>query len=98
LANWLEGYAEALYLDVWTSSTVTSVRKNSSSPWNVVVDGAGKQRMFQTKRHIFCHWGLVHADSSISTKWWPLQKQMLHLTQHKQANDQAGKKATGIGA
>ena len=38
LANWLEHYAEALELNVWTSSTTTSVSQDpDTNKWHITV-------------------------------------------------------------
>ena len=55
LANWLEFYAEALELNVWTSSTVTkATRDKETKLWNVVVRQAnGQDRIFKVKHVVF---------------------------------------------
>ncbi|KAJ7090179.1 hypothetical protein C8R44DRAFT_818281 [Mycena epipterygia] len=99
LGNWLESYAEALELDVWTSSTVVSARKNSSGTWDVVVDRAGKERVFKVKHLVFAI-GLGAGEGKFPT--FPgmdrFKGQILHSTQHKRATDHAGKKVVIIGA
>ncbi|KAJ7137003.1 hypothetical protein C8R44DRAFT_768224 [Mycena epipterygia] len=99
LGNWLETYAEALELDVWTSSTVVSARKNSAGTWDVVVDRAGKERIFKVKHLVFAV-GLGAGQGNFPT--FPgmdrFKGQILHSTQHKRATDHAGKKVVIIGA
>lgn len=55
LANWLESYADALELNVWTSSTVTqAVQDPSSEHWKVTVKRSdGTERMFIVEHLIF---------------------------------------------
>ncbi|KAJ7730607.1 hypothetical protein DFH07DRAFT_848634 [Mycena maculata] len=99
LANWLENYAEALELDVWTSSTVVSARKNASWTWDVVVDHAGKERIFKVKHLIFAT-GIGAGEGKLPS--YPgmdrFKGQILHSTQHKRATDHAGKKVVVMGA
>ncbi|KAJ7649638.1 hypothetical protein FB45DRAFT_986221 [Roridomyces roridus] len=90
LANWLESYAEALDLDVWTSSTVKSARPNSAGGWDVVVDRAGKERVFQVKHVVFAT-GVGFPEDRF-------KGQILHSTQYKRPADHAGKKMVVIGA
>ncbi|KAJ7748281.1 hypothetical protein DFH07DRAFT_830240 [Mycena maculata] len=99
LANWLENYAEALELDVWTSSTVVSARKNASGTWDVVVDHTGKERIFKVKHLIFAT-GYGAGEGKLPS--YPgmdrFKGQILHSTQHKRATDHAGKKVVVMGA
>ena len=55
LANWLESYAEALELNVWTSSTVTqAIQDPSSEHWKVTVKRSnGTERVFIVKHLVF---------------------------------------------
>jgi cation diffusion facilitator CzcD-associated flavoprotein CzcO len=59
LANWLESYAEALELNVWTSSTVTqAVQDPSSEHWKVTVKrNNGTERVFIVEHLIFATGG-----------------------------------------
>ncbi|KAJ7113220.1 hypothetical protein C8R44DRAFT_741549 [Mycena epipterygia] len=99
LGNWLESYAEALELDVWISSTVVSARKNLTGTWDVVVDRAGKERVFKINHLVFAT-GLGAGEIEFPT--FPgmdrFKGQILHSTQHKRATDHAGKKVVIIGA
>lgn len=47
LADWLESYAHSLELNVWTSSTVTSAKQDSTTKkWTIVVEtGKGKREL-----------------------------------------------------
>jgi cation diffusion facilitator CzcD-associated flavoprotein CzcO len=40
-------------LDVWTSSTVKSARKNADGTWDVIVERDGKERTFKPKHLVF---------------------------------------------
>ncbi|KAJ6605473.1 hypothetical protein DFH09DRAFT_1242201 [Mycena vulgaris] len=99
LANWLEHYAEALELNVWTSSIVVSARQDSSGAWNVVVHRSGKERAFKV-RHLIFATGIGAGEGSIPS--YPgmdrFKGTLLHSTQHKRATDHAGKKIVVIGA
>ena len=44
LANWLESYADALELNVWTSSTVTKATQDANNEWDVTVERADGSR------------------------------------------------------
>ena len=58
LANWLEYYAEALEMNVWTSSTTTSVSQDpETNKWHITVKrgqgGAVVERKFIVNHLIF---------------------------------------------
>ncbi|KAF8143648.1 hypothetical protein K438DRAFT_1911041 [Mycena galopus ATCC 62051] len=102
LGNWLEHYAEAMELNVWTSSTVTSARPNASGAWEVVVarNGDGIERRFTVKHVVFAT-GLGAGEGKLPTYpgWCDKFKgQILHSMQHKRATDHAGKKVVIVGA
>ena len=54
IANWLEHYAEAMELNVWTSSTViNSTQDPTTKLWSVTVKQQnGKERVFKVKHLI----------------------------------------------
>jgi hypothetical protein len=56
LANWFEFYTDALELNIWTSSNITSVRQDpATNKWNVEVKrGDGTERNFTVSHVIFC--------------------------------------------
>ncbi|KAJ7292438.1 hypothetical protein C8J57DRAFT_1265861 [Mycena rebaudengoi] len=99
LGNWLEFYAEALELDVWTSSAVSSARKNQFGVWDIIVDRAGMQCVLRA-RHLIFATGIGDGLAQIPS--YPgmniFKGQILHSTQHKRAADHAGKKVVIIGA
>lgn len=55
LADWLEFYAEALELNVWTSSVATHAEKDPlSGKWLVTVKrGDGSERIFRVDHLVF---------------------------------------------
>lgn len=54
LANWLEYYAEALELSVWTSSSVTSASQDQNNKWHVSIKrGDGKERELVVNHLVF---------------------------------------------
>ncbi|KAJ6600169.1 hypothetical protein B0H10DRAFT_2230969 [Mycena sp. CBHHK59/15] len=99
MGNWLESYAEALELDVWTSSTVLSARKDASGMWDVVVANAGKERALNVKHLVFAT-GIGAGEGKLPS--YPgmdrFKGRILHSTQHKRATDHAGKKIVVVGA
>ena len=54
-ANWLEFYADALDLNVWTSTTVVNAsHEDSCSKWKVTVKRSdGTERVFVVKHLVF---------------------------------------------
>lgn len=62
LAGWMEYYAEAMELNVWTDSTVTGgTHDETSGRWNLTVDRRGEQVVL-TPKHV------VFATGSVSGK------------------------------
>ncbi|KAG6810447.1 hypothetical protein H0H92_011820 [Tricholoma furcatifolium] len=99
LANWLENYAEALELNVWTASTVSSATREGDN-WNVrITRSDGSERMF-TVHHIVFATGLGSNDGTYPT--YPgmdsFKGQLLHSNRHKSAADHVGKKVVVVGA
>lgn len=101
LADWLESYAHTLELDVWTSSTVTSVSKDSSGEiWNVTVKRAdGTERVFHPKHVVFAT-GVTGGDPKMPAFVGAedFEGKILHSSQHEKALDHAGKKVVVLGA
>jgi hypothetical protein len=59
LAGWLEYYAEAMELNVWTSCEVTKGVRNDDDSWTVTVRFAdGKERTFKNIKHLVFATGL----------------------------------------
>ncbi|KAK6992953.1 flavin-containing monooxygenase [Favolaschia claudopus] len=100
LGNWLEHYAEAMELDVWTSSTVTSARTNAAGKWDVIIScGDGSERRF-TVNHVVFALGIGAGEGKLPE--YPgmdkFKGQIIHSTQHKRATDHKGKKVVVVGA
>ncbi|KAF7345177.1 Flavin-containing monooxygenase YUCCA3 [Mycena sanguinolenta] len=99
LANWLEHYADSLELDVWTSSTVSSAHPNAAGSWDVIINRAGKDRVFKVKHVVFATgMGGGAANFPFYPGMESFQGEILHSTQHKRAQDHAGKRVVVIGA
>ncbi|KAJ6526586.1 hypothetical protein DFH09DRAFT_995693 [Mycena vulgaris] len=101
LANWLENYAEALEIDVWTSTTVRSARQDATSGmWDVDVEiSPGQQRTF-TVKHIVFATGLGDRQSKMPV--YPgmerFKGELKHSLNHRRAEDHAGKRVVVVGA
>ncbi|KAJ3506969.1 hypothetical protein NLJ89_g6569 [Agrocybe chaxingu] len=101
LANWLEYYAEAMELNVWTSSTVLSATQDAETRiWFVKVKQSdGTERVFKVK-HVVIAIGFKGGRGYIPT--YPgmdtFKGQILHSTQHDRALDHAGKKVVVVGS
>ncbi|KAI0089793.1 FAD/NAD(P)-binding domain-containing protein [Irpex rosettiformis] len=101
VANWLEFFAEAMELNVWTSSTVTSATKNpDTGKWDVTVKRVdGTERIFHVDHVVFAL-GLGAGKPNLPE--YPgreeYQGQVLHSTQHKSWKGHAGKKVFVVGA
>ncbi|KAJ7624512.1 hypothetical protein FB45DRAFT_1086278 [Roridomyces roridus] len=99
IANWLDHYAEAMELDVWTSSTVKSARKNAEGTWDVIVERDGKERIFHPKHLVFATGiGANEGKTPSMPGMESFKGQILHSTKHKHALDHTGKKVLIIGA
>jgi cation diffusion facilitator CzcD-associated flavoprotein CzcO len=60
VADWLEGYADFLELDVWTASTIKkSSWDHATKTWTVEVDREGKGTRILTVKHLVFATGLV---------------------------------------
>ncbi|TFK59097.1 FAD/NAD(P)-binding domain-containing protein [Pluteus cervinus] len=102
LAGWLQHYAEALELNVWTSSQVTKATQDDAGKWHVTVRKAdGQDRVFIANHLIFAT-GFGGGPSRGNLPKYPgmdiFKGQLLHSLQHKKATDHAGKKVVVIGA
>ncbi|KAI0653806.1 FAD/NAD-P-binding domain-containing protein [Cubamyces menziesii] len=100
LAGWLEYYAEAMELNIWTSSTVTKAEQDANNEWNVTVEKAdGSTRVFHVKHLVFAI-GLGGNNPNIPE--FPgreeYQGQVLHSIFHNSAKDHIGKKVLVVGA
>jgi len=100
LANWLEYYAEALELNVWTSTSAEGVKLQSDGRYEVVVKKAdGTTRTFHVD-HVVLALGFGGGVPNMPT--FPgqedFQGQILHSTRFKTARDHIGKKVVVVGA
>ncbi|KAF8875878.1 hypothetical protein CPB84DRAFT_439009 [Gymnopilus junonius] len=101
LANWLEFYAEAMEINVWTSSYTTQVTQDpTTNKWHATIKrGDGTERKFVVNHLVFCT-GL--SSPTPNTPVYPgmdkFKGQILHSSQHKRALDHAGKKVVVVGA
>ncbi|KAJ7648501.1 hypothetical protein B0H17DRAFT_1103099 [Mycena rosella] len=100
LANWLEHYAEALEIPIWTSSEVTAASQDASGMWRVTVrNGEGKERIFTAKHLVFATgFGSYRGNLPVYPGMDEFKGQLLHTSQHKKATDHLGKKVVVIGA
>ncbi|KAJ7068507.1 hypothetical protein C8F01DRAFT_1247008 [Mycena amicta] len=100
LANWLEFYAEALELPVWTSAEVKSATTDDSGMWRVTVGrGAEQDRVFTVKHLVFATgFGSYRGRLPSYPGMDDFKGQILHSSQHHKATDHAGKKVVVIGA
>ncbi|KAJ4485257.1 hypothetical protein J3R30DRAFT_3730510 [Lentinula aciculospora] len=103
IAGWLEYYAEAMELNVWTSCEVTTaIRYEASSTWTVTVkySSDGRERTFSKIKHLVFATGFNGSQPNIPT--YPgtdsFKGQIIHSSQYKMASDFVGKKVVVIGA
>ncbi|TFK84341.1 FAD/NAD(P)-binding domain-containing protein [Polyporus arcularius HHB13444] len=100
LAGWLEYYAEALELNVWTKSTVVKAVQDANNEWDVTVErGDGSTRVLHVKHLVFA------IGLGGNNPYFPnipgkeeYQGQVLHSTQHGSAKDHLGKKVLIVGS
>ncbi|KAJ7135908.1 hypothetical protein C8R44DRAFT_769283 [Mycena epipterygia] len=100
LANWLEHYAEALEIPVWTSSEVAAASPDASGMWKVTVRSAqGEERLFTVKHLVFSTgFGSYRGSLPVYPGMDDFKGQIIHSSQHKLATDHLGKKVVVIGA
>ncbi|KAL1678256.1 hypothetical protein EV122DRAFT_212285 [Schizophyllum commune] len=101
LANWLEAYADALELNVWTGTTVVQADQDPQTDmWNILVRRAdGTERIFNVKYFVFAPGvGDGYAELPKYPGMDEFKGQIFHSTSHKRASDHAGKKVVIVGA
>ncbi|KAA1476298.1 FAD/NAD-P-binding domain-containing protein [Dentipellis sp. KUC8613] len=101
LADWLETYADALELNVWTNATVTkAVQDPESKLWTVTCKrGDGSERTFAVPHVIFAvGWGGGAPQRPHFPGEDEFAGQILHSSEHKSARDHLGKKVVVVGA
>ncbi|KAJ3967698.1 hypothetical protein EV361DRAFT_929427 [Lentinula raphanica] len=102
LAGWLEYYAEAMEINIWTSCEVTkAVLDETNKTWSVTVQFSdGKTHVFKSIKHLIFATGLKGNQPNIPS--YPgmdsFKGQILHSSQHNLASDHLGKKVVVIGA
>jgi cation diffusion facilitator CzcD-associated flavoprotein CzcO len=100
LADWLEGYANYLELNVWTSSTITKTEWNGETKtWTVEVSRGGKETRILKVKH------LVFATGFGGRPMMPdfpgksdFKGEVMHSSQFTSAEHYIGKKAVVVGA
>ncbi|TFK70711.1 FAD/NAD(P)-binding domain-containing protein [Pluteus cervinus] len=102
LAGWLQNYAEALELNVWTSSQVMKATQDDAGKWHVTVRKAdGQDRVFVVNHLIFAT-GIGGGPNGGNLPKYPgmdkFEGKFLHSLQHRKAADHAGKKVVVIGS
>ncbi|CCL99946.1 uncharacterized protein FIBRA_01971 [Fibroporia radiculosa] len=99
LAGWLEYYAEAIELNVWTSTTAVRVEQRDSK-WAVTVRRKdGRERVLVVDHVVMCMgWqaGVPYIPEFPGRE--EFQGQVLHSTQHGSATNHAGKKVAVVGS
>lgn len=100
LAGWLEYYAEAMELNVWTSTTVTKAEQDANDEWNVTVEKKdGSTRVFHVKHLVF---SIGLGGNNPNFPKFPgqdeYQGEILHSINHNSAKDHIGKKVLIVGA
>ncbi|EIW65342.1 FAD/NAD-P-binding domain-containing protein [Trametes versicolor FP-101664 SS1] len=100
LAGWLEYYAEAMELNVWTSTTVTKAEQDANDEWNVTVEKKdGSTRVFHVKHLVF---SIGLGGNNPNFPKFPGQEEyqgeILHSIHHNSAKDHVGKKVLIVGA
>ncbi|OAX33329.1 FAD/NAD(P)-binding domain-containing protein [Rhizopogon vinicolor AM-OR11-026] len=100
LADWLEGYAKFLELNVWTASTIKKSSWNDTTEtWTVEVNREGKETRTLTVKHLVFATGL---DSRPTVPDIPgkasFKGSAVHSSQFTSAANYIGKKAVVVGA
>ncbi|KAF9046150.1 hypothetical protein BJ165DRAFT_1469259 [Panaeolus papilionaceus] len=101
LANWLEHYAEALELNVWTSSKVEkAIQDPITNTWSVhVTKSDGTTRVFNV-RHVVLATGFKGGQPRMPS--FPsadaFKGQIVHSTQHNAGVNYIGKKVVVVGS
>ncbi|KAK7032356.1 hypothetical protein VNI00_013104 [Paramarasmius palmivorus] len=102
LANWLESYADALDLSVWTSASVDSaVQDTTTKAWTVTIQRTdGTLRVFKNVKHLVFATGL--SGGEINMPHYPgmdtFRGEVLHSTSFVRASKFTGKKVVVIGS
>lgn len=79
LAGWLEYYAEAMELNIWTSCEVTKAALNDNHTWAVTVQFSdGKEHSFKNIKHLVFATGLNGNQPNMPS--YPGTVSRFHLT------------------
>ncbi|KIJ18436.1 hypothetical protein PAXINDRAFT_167040, partial [Paxillus involutus ATCC 200175] len=99
LAGWLEGYANYLELNVWTSSTITKTEWNDETKtWTVEINREGRTRVLKVKHLVFATgFGGRPTMPDLPGKS-DFKGEAVHSSQFTSAADYIGKKAVVVGA
>ncbi|KAF9236327.1 hypothetical protein BU15DRAFT_77043 [Melanogaster broomeanus] len=100
LADWLEGYAHYLELNIWTSSTITKAEWNEEAKtWTVEISRGGKETRVLKVKH------LVFATGFAGRPKMPdfpgkaeFKGEVVHSSQFTSAENYLGKRAVVVGA
>ncbi|KAK7056044.1 flavin-containing monooxygenase [Favolaschia claudopus] len=100
LANWLETYADAMDLDVWTSSTVLAAQPSASGNWKVVINRDGAERVLSNVHHVVfaTGWGGGQLNVPSFAGMDTFKGEMIHSAKYKRSERYKGKKVVVIGA
>lgn len=101
VANWLEGYVEALDLNVWTSSEVTAATYDpSSGKWEVTVNRADGVNHVLNVNHVVFTTGFSGVTPKIPgiPGIEIFKGETMHSSQYQNASSHVGKKVVVIGA
>ncbi|GBE89505.1 FAD/NAD-binding domain-containing protein [Sparassis crispa] len=100
MADWLESYAQALELNVWTSTVATQATQGPDKRWSVVVKrGDGSERTFHVNHLVFAT-GLGDATPNMPAiaQQERFKGTVMHSSHYKNSIGYGGKKVIVIGA
>ncbi|KAF9259296.1 FAD/NAD-binding domain-containing protein [Marasmius fiardii PR-910] len=99
MAEWLEGYAKSLELDIWTSSTVLDASQDDDKKWTVRVQkGDGSIRTFRVNHLVFATGigdGCPNMPDIANEDQY--SGKIMHSTGYRDSEPFKGKKVTVIG-
>ncbi|KAF9236329.1 hypothetical protein BU15DRAFT_50190 [Melanogaster broomeanus] len=100
LADWLEGYAKYLELNVWTSSTIAKAEWNEETKtWTVEISRGGKEtRVLKVKHLVFATGFGGRPKIPEFPGKSEFKGEIVHSSQFTSAENYIGKKAVVVGA
>ncbi|EIW83441.1 FAD/NAD(P)-binding domain-containing protein [Coniophora puteana RWD-64-598 SS2] len=100
LADWLEGYAHFLELNVWTASNISGTAwDDTTKTWTVDVDHGGKEKRKLTAKHLVFATGFGGKPVVPNVTGKEIFKgKVVHSSHYTSAADYVGKKAVVVGA